>query len=573
MSVRSALRALAAVLAAGLIIYGIAQPVERDVTWLICLWAAAPLMGLVAWFSQPETPPGLARSVSNLGLIVLIGFVLLSLQLLRQQFVSANLIYNHVAYAADGSTTSNVRPVIASQRILRGRIIDRNGVVLVDSESVEGFARRIYPLASLYDPTAFSHIVGFFSPRYGQSGLERSYAEWLTGDRGSEWDRLREEWLGSQRRGNDLKLTLNADLQARAAAAIGGRVGSAVVLDPRTGAVLAMVSRPGYDPGQLAFNPAAPDRDAENLRAGQYWEFLNSDGSGQPLLNRAAQGLYPPGSTYKTVTAVGVLEHPEPGGPDTIICPEVYHPQPDAPPVVNSVSGLASLTGDPSNLERVYAYSCNTAFAQYATRLGADLMAETAARFDIFRPQDAPATYGAFGDLPTAASLLYVDPGFLNQPRALADTGYGQGQLLVTPLQMAMVAAAIANDGVLMRPYLVQEITRPDGELIRQPGPQPIRRAMSERTAQTMLKNMAAVAQYGFGRSVSDWVPGIPVGGKSGTAEHVPGATPHAWFIAVAPLDNPRFAVAVMLESGGEGSGAGAELAGQILAAAFATEQ
>jgi peptidoglycan glycosyltransferase len=561
------------IVALGLLGYGILQPVERDGTWLICLWLAAPLVGVVAWVGQPAAPRGLARSVSNLGLIVLVGFVLLSLQLLRQQFVRANLIYNHVAYAADGSTTSNVRPVIASQRVLRGRIVDRNDVVLVDSETVGDFARRTYPLTGLYDPAAFSNIVGFFSPRYGYSGLERTYDDFLTGERGSEWERLRDQLMGTQRRGNNLKLTINADLQARAAEALGGRTGSVVVLDPRTGAVLAMVSRPGFDPGQLAFNPAAPDRDAENLRVSQYWDFLNSDSSGQPLINRAAQGVYPPGSTYKTVTAVGALENPDPGGPNSINCPERYDPQPDAPPVVNAVSGLASLTGDPANLERVYAYSCNTAFAQYATRLGAERMTEVARRFDIYTPQDAPASYAAFSDLPAAASLLYVDPGFLNQPRALADTGYGQGQLLVTPLQMAMVAAAIANDGVMMRPYLVQEITRPDGERIRETGPQPIRRAMAEQTAQAMMSNMVAVARYGFGKSMSDWVPGIAVGGKSGTAEHVPGAAPHAWFIAVGPIEEPRYAVAVMVEGGGEGSSVGAQLAGQVLAAAFATER
>jgi len=573
MGPRLAVRAVVAALALGLLAYGIIQPVERDTTWLICLWSAAPLIGAAVWVSQPDAPRGLARSVSNLGVVVLVGFVLLSLQLLRQQFVRANLFYSHVAYAADGGATSNVRPVIESQRILRGRILDRNDVVIVDSEPAEGFARRTYPLAGVYDATAFSHIVGFFSPRYGYSGLERTYDEYLTGERGSAWERLQEQWSGEQRHGNNLKLTLNADLQARVADAIGGRTGSAVVLDPRTGAVLAMVSRPGFDPGQLAFDPVAADREAQNLRIGQYWEYLNSDASGQPLLNRAAQGVYPPGSTYKTVTAVGALEHPDQGGPNSITCPETYTPQPGAPPVVNAVAGLASLTGDPSSLERVYAYSCNTAFAQYATRLGPDLMAEVARRFDIFRPQDAPETYTPLRDLPAATSLLYVDPGFLNQQRALADTGYGQGQLLVTPTQMAMVAAAIANDGVLMRPYLVQEITTPDGEVVQRPAPQAIRRTMSEETARIMRADMAAVAAYGFGRSVSDWVPGIAVGGKSGTAEHVPGAPPHAWFIAVAPLDEPRFAVAVMVESGGEGSSVGAQLAGQVLAAAFATEQ
>ena len=572
MGAHAALRTLCVAGATGLIAYGVFQPVEAEVRWLICLWAAAPLFGLAAWLSAPRAPRSLASSVANLGLVVLVGFGLLSLQLLRQQVVRAEEIYYHVSVGEDGSTTSNVRPVLDSQRVLRGEILDRKGVVLVDSQEVDGFGRRTYPLAELYDPRAFSNIVGFFSTRYGQSGIEASFDAYLTGQRGNEWQRLRERFVGGTPRGNDLTLTLNAELQARAAAALGERSGSVVVLDPRSGAVLAMVSGPGFDPRGLSFDPGAADWDAENQRISQYWEQITSDGAGQPLLNRSAQGVYPPGSIYKTVTAIGALEFPADGQPDMITCPQTYTPQEGAPPVVNAVDGLASLTGDPSSLERVFAYSCNTAFAQFAVRLGSDKMAELARRFDILTPQRAPRAYDAFTDLPTTQSLLYVDPGFLNFPRALADTGYGQGQMLVTPLQMAMMAASVANGGTLMQPYLVQQITRPEGGQIREFGPRPIRQVMARETASTMQANMGAVAQYGFGKSVSSYVPGIAVGAKSGTAEHVPGAPPHAWFIAIAPLDAPRFAVAVMVESGGEGSSVGAELAGQVLAAAFETE-
>ncbi len=572
MTALALLRTLCIVGAIGLVGYGIIQPVEAEVRWLLCLWAAGPLIWLAAWLGASRPQRGLTSSVYNLGLVVLVGFTLLSLQLLRQQVVQAEAIYYFVATGPDGSSTSNVRPVLDSQRVLRGRLLDRRGEVLVSSETVAGFARRTYPLADRYDPRAFSNLVGFFSTRYGQSGLEATYAEYLTGERGNEWARLRERVLGGAPQGNDLTLTIDAELQAAAAAALGGRSGSVVVLDPRSGAVLAMVSSPGFDPRGLSFDPGAPDWEAENQRISAYWAELTSDGAGQPLLNRPTQGVYPPGSTYKTVTAVGVLEHPAAGRPDEITCPERYLPQEGAPPVTNAVDGLAGLTGDPSNLEQVYAYSCNTAFAQYAVRLGPEVMTEVARRFDILAPQRANAGAATFSELPTSQSLLCVDPGFLNYPRALADTGYGQGQLLVTPLQMALVAAAVANDGVMMQPYLVQRISRPDGSVIREQRPRSIRRTMASPTAQRMLANMAAVARYGFGKQVSDYVPGIPVGGKSGTAEHVPGATPHAWFLAVAPLDRPRYAVAVMVESGGEGSSVGATLAGQVLAAAFATE-
>ncbi|NTW97151.1 MAG: penicillin-binding protein 2 [Oscillochloris sp.] len=572
MGARFILRNALLVVSLALLGYGIMQPVEADVRWLICLWAAAPLLGVAGWLSQPAPPPGLARSIYNVGLVILLGFGMLSLQLLRQQFVQADAIYNYVAVGADGSTTSNVRPVLDSQRVLRGQIIDQHGTVLADSEAVEGFARRTYPLAESYDIAAFSNILGFFSTRYGQSGLEATYAAYLTGERGNEIQRLQEQFVGGERRGNSLVLTLNAELQARAAQALAGRVGAVVVLDPRSGAVLAMVSQPGFDPRGLSFDPSADDWDAENARVSAYWAQINADSAGQPLLNRSAQGLYPPGSTFKTLTAIAALEHQGAGQADSITCPEEYLPDPSAPPVVNAVPNLSSLTGDPASLEKVYAYSCNTAFAQYAVRLGPELFGDTARQFDIYPPQRAPSTYGEFSDLPTAASLLYVDPGFLNQPRGMADTGYGQGQLLITPLEMAMITAAVANDGVMMRPYLVQKIIRPDGSLIVEQSARPIRRAMSSATAQTMRLNMSAVARYGFGRVVSEYLPDIAVGGKSGTAENMPGSPPHAWFIALAPLDSPRYAVAVMVERGGEGSSVGARLAGEVLAAAFATE-
>ncbi|WP_240695725.1 penicillin-binding transpeptidase domain-containing protein [Candidatus Chloroploca sp. Khr17] len=573
MNMRSGLAVISVIGAIGLIIYGILQPVEGEVRWLLCLWASAPLFGLAAYLAtRTGETRSLSRNLTNLGLVFLVGFGLISLQLLRQQFVRASAIAMHVVQDEEGQAISNIRPVLASQRVLRGEIRDMREIVLVQSEPVGNAARRVYPLADRYDPRAFSNIVGFFSTRYGQSGLEATYNAYLSGERGNEWQRLRDSLLSETPRGNHLTLTLNADLQAEAAAALGGRTGSVVVLDPRTGAIRALVSNPGFDPRGLSFNPGAADREAENDRITQYWQEIQMESAGQPLLNRTTQGLYPPGSVFKTITAIGVLEHSGVGQPGTITCPETYLPQPDAPPIVNAVSGLHSLTGDPSDLERVYAFSCNTAFAQYATRLGAERMVETAGRFDIGTPQRMTTTYRGLSDLLANQSLLYRDAGFLNQPRALADTGYGQGQLLVTPLQMALVAAAIANDGIMMQPYLVQTVTRPDGGRILTHTPQRIRRTMSSATAQTMLNNMSAVARYGFGQSISSFVPGIAVGGKSGTAEHVAGASPHAWFIAVAPLDAPRYAVAVMVERGGEGSSVGAELAGRVLTAAFATE-
>ncbi|GAB4205840.1 MAG: penicillin-binding protein 2 [Roseiflexaceae bacterium] len=586
---RGFLRVACALGAVALLVYGIIQPVEQDTRWLLSLWLAAPLALLAVRMSLPLPPRGVARSIQSLSLLIGLGFVMLSLQLLRQQFVQADAIYNYVYIDEQtGQSTSNVRPVIQSQRIQRGRMFDRNDQLLVDTQMVEGgFAVRTYPMAQLYDTRAFGSLVGYFSHRFGQTGLEKTYSEYLSGERDT-LGQIQRSLTGQQIQGDDLRLTLDARLQDASFKLMGNRTGSIVVLDPKSGALLAMVSTPGFNPQGLAFNPAAPDRAAENQRISDYWRALNSDDAGQPLLNRPTQGRYPPGSTYKTITSIGTLLNPRQGRPNEIDCPNQRPTAPGAPPVVNAVDDLFNLTGQPSNLERVYAYSCNTAYAEYAMRMGPDQAADVAALFDIYRPADAPRFYEYFNDLPTETSLLYTEPGFLGsctkttdpQGReywpcpALADTGYGQGQLFVTPLQMALVAATIANDGVTMQPYLVDRITRPDGSVVTLHAPRPIRRAIPGSVAQEMRKDMRAGVSYGFGKAAQQVDPSVAlVGGKSGTAEHGPGTTPHAWFIAIAPVDNPRYAVAVMVENGRDGAGVGAQLAGEVLAAAFALER
>lgn len=572
---RKNVRIGAAIIAIALIAYGIIQPIDRegDGRWLICIWTASLFMGVFAWMSLPQIPRSLNRNLQHLGIVLSIGFLLLALQLLRQQVVMSQSIYtNSVTDANTGQITSNIRPIVAAQKTQRGKIIDANGTVLVDSVLRQGdYVQRVYPMSEQYNPAAFSNVVGFFSFRYGVSGLEASYNDYLNGDEGSEWRRLSDSMLGRQPVGNNIHLTLNANLQQRAYELLGNRTGSVVVLEPRTGRLLALVSTPGFDPAGLVSNPDAEDQAGERARTVEYWSQITSDAAGQPLLNRATQGQYPPGSSFKTVTAIGVLSEPSAGKPDEISCPNEFFTEAGAPPVVNAVrdglEGIIRQHGEP-RLESVYAYSCNTAFAQYALRLGSDRFMNIAERFDFYRPQNAPGRYQGFTDLPTAPSLLFVQPGFLQSAPALADTGYGQGQMLVTPLQMAMVAAAIGNDGNMMHPYLVERITDPNANELMRQSPRRIRQTMTSDVARIMRQNLRAGVSYGFG-AAADAVPGVEVGGKSGTAEYGNEGRTHAWFIAIAPYQEPRFAVAVMVEGGGEGSSVGAQLAGQVLAAAF----
>ncbi|KPV48400.1 peptidoglycan glycosyltransferase, partial [Kouleothrix aurantiaca] len=241
---RQAARVLTFALAVALIAYGMFQPVEQDSRWLLALWLAAPLLLVAARLSLPTQPRGISRSIQNLGLLVALGFVLLSIQLLRQQFVRADDIANTVHVDdATGQTTSNVRQVIQSLRVQRGKMRDTNGVLLVDTEIVDGkYAVRRYPLTQQFDPSAFSNVVGFFSDRFGPSGLEATYDSYLSGERDS-YNRLRDSIMNRPQLGDDLQLTIDARLQAAAKNLLDARgIGSVVVLDPQTGAVRAMVS-------------------------------------------------------------------------------------------------------------------------------------------------------------------------------------------------------------------------------------------------------------------------------------------------------------------------------------------
>jgi peptidoglycan glycosyltransferase len=366
--------------------------------------------------------------------------------------------------------------------------------------------------------------------------------------------------------GDDVQLTIDARLQQASYELLAGRIGSVVVLDPKSGAILAMASSPSYNPYDLSIDLAV-DYAADQARMTANWQRLIDPAANQPLLNRAIQGRYPPGSTFKLVTAAAVLEHAAITRPDEITCPETFESEVGAPPVVNAVDNLRNRTGDPASFKTVLAFSCNTAFAQYALRLGPTRFTSSAERMGFVLPNRTREAI-VLNDLPTEASTLFSQPNFLNRPAALADTGYGQGELLVTPLQMAMVTALIANDGVMMQPYLVQRVTRTNGNELYRYRPLAIRRAISANTARAMREAMRYTITDGFGGGAQVGVP-ANVGGKSGTAEY--GAeTTHAWFVAIAPIENPRFAVAVMLEGGGEGSGVGAQLAGQVLQSAFA---
>jgi len=249
-----------------------------------------------------------------------------------------------------------------------------------------------------------------------------------------------------------------------------------------------------------------------------------------------------------------------------VTCPNRLETEAGAPPVVNSVENLARRTGDPSDLRRVFAWSCNTAFAQIGLGLGPERFADYAGRFGL----GLRASGGApvLRDVPAEAGSIAGDAAFLQRPAALADTAFGQGQALVTPLDMAQMVALVANNGTLMRPYVVQEVRA--GEEVRfRAQPEVLRQVITSQAAAQMRDIMRTSVEIGYANPVA--LPGVPIGAKTGTAE-APGGAPHSWFVAIAPADQPRFAVAVVVERGGEGSRNALPVARQVLAAALGVQ-
>jgi peptidoglycan glycosyltransferase len=338
------------------------------------------------------------------------------------------------------------------------------------------------------------------------------------------------------------------------------------LLDPQTGAILALASYPRFDPNQLVLADQATQADVDAAQAAYAALTARSD---SPLLNRATQGRYPPGSVIKTLTGAAALDAQVVNGPEgQVTCPERLPTEAGAPPVVNAVKNLAQRTGDPSDLRRVYAWSCNTAFAQLGLALGPDRFAEYAARFGL-RAADTLSATADLRDIPADAGSIAGDAAFLARPAALADTAYGQGQALVTPLDMAQMVAVIANDGRLMRPYLVQE-AKAGGQVLYSAKPEMLRQVITPVAAQQMRAVMQTSVEIGYAKPVA--LPGVVIGAKTGTAETSSGV-PHSWFVAIAPLDKPRFAIAVITEHGGEGSKSALPIARQVLAAALGVQQ
>lgn len=448
------------------------------------------------------------------------------------QFVQADTLN------ADGR---NSRTLIRELGRERGPILvaDTAAAESVPVEDVYNF-QRTYP-----DPGLYAHVTGFYSVFFGASGLEEASNDVLAGTADELfYRRLSDLVTGTQPSGAVLETTIDPAVQQAAAEALGDQAGAVVALDPRTGAVLAMVSSPTYDPNPLASH----DREAATAAR----QALLDDPS-RPLENRAiASRLYPPGSVFKVVTAAAALESGRFDENSVLPGPaELDLPQTDVG-LPNS-GGRACGAGDQVSLTDALRISCNTAFGALGLELGDDALREQAQRFGFEQELRVP--------LRVTPSTVPAD---MNPPQT-AQAAIGQFDVRVSPMQIAMVSAGVANDGVVMRPQLVRAVRAPDLETIEEPRPQQLSEAVTPETAEALTRMMTTVVEDGTGTAAQ--IDGVTVAGKSGTAQHAEGRPPHAWFTSFAPADDPQVAVAVVVEDGGE---AGDEASGGRTAAPIA---
>jgi peptidoglycan glycosyltransferase len=439
-------------------------------------------------------------------------FVALFVQMNYWQVVEADKLSN-----APGNTRVATRDFARP----RGVIQTADGVVVAKSVDVaDGFKRqRQYPAGPLYAP-----ITGFFSFTYGTDGVERTYAAELAG-RAVTGIRNLGEALTSADRSANVTLTIRNAVQDAAAKALGTRRGAVVALDPTTGAVLALVTSPSYDPNPLAAH------DQHAVRAA--WDRLQADPT-KPLLPRAYRERYAPGSTFKVVTAAAALDR----APELVtraypVLRELTLPQTDKP--------LPNFDGKPcgGRMPDLLRVSCNTGFGQIGLDLGGERLSAQAHDFGF---GDRPPF-----DLPGAARSQFPDAAaFVRDLPALAKSAIGQQDVVATPLQMALTAGAVGNGGVIMEPHVMAEIRDHEGAVVRTWAPRPWRRALSPGAAAALRDMMVGVVTGGSGRQAA--VPGVAVAGKTGTAQTT-GNNAHAWMIAFAPAEAPRVAVAVIVES------------------------
>ncbi|MGO4340442.1 peptidoglycan D,D-transpeptidase FtsI family protein [Pedococcus sp. 2YAF34] len=469
----------------------------------------------------------------RLSMVVALLFSALLISSTMIQFVDAQALQNR---------PDNRRTLLATYARERGQVLVGGTPVAKSVASKDELKwLRTYPQGKLY-----AHVTGFYSFTYGAGGgVEGAENSLLSGSSDKLfYRRVTDILTGRDQTGASLELTINAKAQAAAEKALGGQRGAVVALDPSTGAVLALVSHPSYDPSVLSSH--------DTNAVVKAWKDLNADPT-RPMVDRAIAGnLYPPGSTFKIVTSAAALESGKFTEESLLPGPAVLDLPLTSTPLPNDDRQPCG-PNDKVTLKRALEISCNTAFGWLGMDLGADAFRAQAAKFGLGDRLSIPMNV-------TPSSV----PAELNAPQ-LAQSAIGQYDVRVTPLQVAMIAAAVANRGVVMRPYLVKKVTSSDLETIDETQPEQLSQAVSAQTAAALTRMMQGVVQSGTGTAAQ--ISGVDVAGKTGTAQHEKGKPPHAWFTSFAPASDAKVAVAVVVEDGGT---AGNEAAGGRVAAPIA---
>jgi penicillin-binding protein A len=474
-----------------------------------------------------------------------IGCILLFLALL----LNANFVqFVNAGDLNDDSGNSRVQEAEFSRE--RGPILVADDPVAQSRPVKDRFEfLRTYSKAKQY-----AHLTGYYSYIYGSSGVELTQNEILSGsDPRLFVNRVIDLVTSQEPQGGSALLTIDRAAQRAAYQGLldlpGTAEGAVVALEPSTGKVLAMASSPSYNPNRLATHDFS--------KSDKAWKELNS-APRDPMFNRAIQGRYPPGSTFKLVTASAALETGN-YTPDSAVTGTAVLDLPlTTTNMVNESGG--SCGGDTITLRTALAVSCNTAFADLGMTIGANRIEEQAQKYGW--GQDV------FDDLPGDVESVF--PRNPDEPQT-AFSAIGQFDVAATPLQMAMVVSGIANDGVVMKPHLVSELRSPDLETLEEVEPEELSQAVSPDTAEQMQSMMVSVTNEGTGSTGA--IPGIAVGSKTGTAQSAAARNPYAWYVSFAPANNPKVAVAAFIEDGNvsrdsiSGSGLGGPIAKSVMEA------
>jgi peptidoglycan glycosyltransferase len=451
-----------------------------------------------------------------------------------------NLSYIQVFKAGD------LRSQAGNQRVTLTEYSHERGPILLASQAISEStptADALKYLREYADGSTFASVTGFYSVVYGATGIESEENSVLAGNDSRFFvDRLQQLFANREPKGGAIRLTIDPAAQIAAMKALNGRTGAVVAIDPATGAILALASSPSFDPNLLS------SHDAGDIQAN--YEKLNAD-SDQPLLNRPLAMTLPPGSTFKLVTAAAALESGKYVADSQLPGPtEINLPGTDVQ--LGNWNAKSCGAGDVTTLQAALEISCNTAFAWLGMELGADAIDEQAKKFGFESEFSVPMT--------SAISRFPIAP---NKPQT-AMSAIGQFDVRATVLQMAMVVAGIANDGVVMNPYLVSQVLGPDLTVLQNTNPSAFGRAMSIENSRILRDMMVGVVENGTASKAR--ISGISVGGKTGTAENSPGEPAHAWFVGFAPSGQSKVAIAVVLQNGGGAS----EVSGNALAAPIA---